>query len=307
MCGLTCFVFVCAGNGSVDEDLLDIEDEAEDLSRALGTKPPSSSFSSRGGSSSVVGGGASGSGGLVSKLNRVYQLTGFSDPVYVESHLAVVDFDIVLDMLLVNQSGAILQNLQVELHTSGDLKVVDRPAPLTIAPGGSHRLRATIKLSSTESGVIFGNVVYDNASGTQRSLVVLNNIHLDVEDYISPATCSDVAFRSMWAEFEWENKVAVNTDIADLGAYLDHVLRITNMKCMTPMNTLGGTAAFLAANLYARSMFGEDALLNLSVEKQKNDKVAGYIRIRSKTQGIALSLGDKIQSRQRSSSSKAQL
>ncbi len=49
----------------------------------------------------------------------------------------------------------------------------------------------------------------------------------------------------------------------------------------------------MAANLYARSVFGEDALVNLSVEKQADGKLAGYIRIRSKTQGIALSLGDK--------------
>jgi vesicle coat complex subunit len=26
-------------------------------------------------------------------------------------------------------------------------------------------------------------------------------------DYIAPASCADVAFRTMWAEFEWENKV----------------------------------------------------------------------------------------------------
>jgi coatomer subunit beta len=68
---------------------------------------------------------------------------------------------------------------------------------------------------------------------------------------------------------------------------------------MTPQNTLSGSCNFLAANLYARSMFGEDALLNLSVEKQKNGKIGGFIRIRSKTQGIALSLGDKITAKQR--------
>ena len=26
-------------------------------------------------------------------------------------------------------------------------------------------------------------------------------------DYIVPASCTDVEFRQMWAEFEWENKV----------------------------------------------------------------------------------------------------
>lgn len=38
---------------------------------------------------------------------------------------------------------------------------------------------------------------------------------------------------------------------------------------------------------------GEDALANLSIEKQ-DGILTGHIRIRSKTQGIALSLGDKV-------------
>ncbi len=58
---------------------------------------------------------------------------------------------------------------------------------------------------------------------------------------------------------------------------------------------------FLAANLYAKSVFGEDALVNVSIEKKEDSdgKLAGYIRIRSKTQGIALSLGDRITAVQR--------
>jgi len=38
---------------------------------------------------------------------------------------------------------------------------------------------------------------------------------------------------------------------------------------------------------------GEDALANLSIEKA-DGVLQGHVRIRSKTQGIALSLGDKI-------------
>jgi coatomer subunit beta len=53
--------------------------------------------------------------------------------------------------------------------------------------------------------------------------------------------------------------------------------------------------------LFMYSVFGEDALVNVSVEKKEDNdgKLAGYIRIRSKTQGIALSLGDRITSVQR--------
>jgi Coatomer beta subunit appendage platform len=54
------------------------------------------------------------------------------------------------------------------------------------------------------------------------------------------------------------------------------------------------------SHFFIYSVFGEDALVNVSVEKKDdNGKLAGYIRIRSKTQGIALSLGDRITSVQR--------
>jgi coatomer subunit beta len=66
-------------------------------------------------------------------------------------------------------------------------------------------------------------------------------------------------------------------------------------------SALEGDCGFLAANLYAKSVFGEDALVNLSVEKQTDGKLNGFIRIRSKTQGIALSLGDKITLKQKGS------
>jgi coatomer subunit beta len=118
-------------------------------------------------------------------------------------------------------------------------------------------------------------------------------------DYIQPATCSDANFRSMWAEFEWENKVAVNTEITNVFQFLQHIIDKTHMRCLTPTASLGGDTNFLAANLYAKSIFGEDALVNLSVEKQDKGKIAGYLRIRSKTQGIALSLGDRITAVQR--------
>jgi coatomer subunit beta len=254
-------------------------DDFDDISKALGSSIPRQN---------------------ASRLNRIYQLTGFADPVYAEARLNVLEFDIILDIYMVNQTQKTLQNLTIELHTSGDLKVVDRPQTFTLAPNGTQRMKTAIKVSSTDSGIIFGNLVYDSSNGVEKNFVVLNNIHMDVMDYIIPSDVDDMKYRHMWAEFEWENKVAVNTDITNLNQYLTHITKITNMKCQTPQVQEMSTSNFLAANLYAKTMFGEDALLNLSVEKHsETGKITGYIRIRSKTQGIALSLGDKITSKQR--------
>lgn len=50
---------------------------------------------------------------------QVHQLTGFSDPVYAEAYIHVNQFDIVLDVLVVNQTADTLQGLTLELATLG--------------------------------------------------------------------------------------------------------------------------------------------------------------------------------------------
>uniref|UniRef100_A0ABI7YP67 Coatomer subunit beta n=1 Tax=Felis catus TaxID=9685 RepID=A0ABI7YP67_FELCA len=244
---------------------------------------------------------------LASKLNKVTQLTGFSDPVYAEAYVHVNQYDIVLDVLVVNQTSDTLQNCTLELATLGDLKLVEKPSPLTLAPHDFANIKANVKVASTENGIIFGNIVYDvSGAASDRNCVVLSDIHIDIMDYIQPATCTDAEFRQMWAEFEWENKVTVNTNIVDLNDYLQHILKSTNMKCLTPEKALSGYCGFMAANLYARSIFGEDALANVSIEKpiQQGPEapVTGHIRIRAKSQGMALSLGDKINLSQKKTS-----
>lgn len=93
-----------------------------------------------------------------SKLNKVTQLTGFSDPVYAEAYVHVNQYDIVLDVLIVNQTADTLQNCTLELATLGDLKLVERPHPVVLAPHDFCNIKANVKVSSTENGIIFGNI-----------------------------------------------------------------------------------------------------------------------------------------------------
>uniref|UniRef100_A0A915LS07 Coatomer subunit beta n=1 Tax=Meloidogyne javanica TaxID=6303 RepID=A0A915LS07_MELJA len=114
------------------------------LSQALGTAPKPSKFDF-----------------ATSKLGKVIQLAGFSDPVYAEAYVNVNQYDIVLDVLIVNQTADTLQNLSLELSTVGDLKLVDKPSPVTLAPHDFTNIKATLKVSSTENGVIFSTIAYD--------------------------------------------------------------------------------------------------------------------------------------------------
>merc|ERR1712194_395205 len=112
-----------------------------------------------------------------------------------------------------------------------------------------------------------------------------------------------------------------------VGAFLTHIMRNTNMSIVgqpqkkeenpdkkkkskkeklteeeaqemlreaSGIQALVESSSFVAVNLYAKSIFGEDALANVSIEKLPDGKLTGSVRIRSRTQGIALSLGDRV-------------
>lgn len=238
---------------------------------------------------------------LSSRLNKILQLTGFSDPIYAEAYVKVHQFDVTLDVLLVNQTTSTLRNLSVEFATLGDLKVVDKPATANIGPHGFHKISVTVKVTSADTGVVFGNIVYDGQHSDESTIVILNDVHVDIMDYIKPATCTESAFRKMWNEFEWDYKITIKSQMGSLKEYLDELMAGTNMNCLTPGAIIGEECHFLAANLYSRSSFGEDALANLCIEKQADGPIIGHVRIRAKGQGLALSLGDRVASISRKS------
>eukprot|EP00300_Choanocystis_sp_HF-7_P017149 c19644_g1_i4.p1 GENE.c19644_g1_i4~~c19644_g1_i4.p1 ORF type:complete len:940 (+),score=220.55 c19644_g1_i4:239-2821(+) len=255
---------------------LDIEDQESEVHRAIGVTTSDNDFASR--------------------LKRLTQLTGLSDPLYAEAVVTVHQYDIALEILVVNKTKETMQNLQLELSTVGDLKLCERPQQHALAPGATKTIKANIKVSSTETGVIFGNIVYETSSSSNadKNCVVLSDIRIDILDYMTPASCTDETFRAMWSEHEWENRVAVTTNARDQHAFLAHIIECTNMRCLTLGPALSGECGYLTANLYSRSVFGEDALMNISLETLEDGRVGGFIRIRSKTQGIALGLGDKV-------------
>ena len=92
-------------------------------------------------------------------------------------------------MLVVNQTADTLQNLTIELATLGDLKLTEKPTPRTVASRDFCNIKANVKVSSTEQGIIFGNIVYDVSGATSdRNCVVLNDIHIDIMVCMSPGT-----------------------------------------------------------------------------------------------------------------------
>jgi coatomer subunit beta len=232
------------------------------------------------------------------RLEKVVQLSGLGDPVYVEAVVLHRAYDVVMDISVTNRTAETLTNVALELSTAGDMKLVDRPGTLTIGPGDTAPAHATVKVSSLEMGHIFGTLSYNSSSSAEKHLVNLRDLAVDVMDYIHPRYIESASFRKMWAMFEWENRVTINTQMTEPKEFINHIAAHTNTRILTPIEEFPDNMDFLAANFYAKSSFGEDALMNISIEKRAAS-LHGHVRIRAKTQGVALALGDRINSAQR--------
>jgi len=227
-----------------------------------------------------------------SALSRVVQLTGLSDPIYAETYVALAGSEVLLDILLVNQTDDTLQNVQFDLSTTGDLQVTDKPLSLTLSPRGYALTKASVKVNSTNNGAIFGCITH----GLAHDTIFLANIHLDVVDYICSSTVlkNEDEFRRLWVKLEWENKVVISSKTTTLQALIELLMREVHFACLTEGYGVSESGDYLAANLGATSAFGEDILANLCLVRDKENMVTGHLRLRSKTKGIAVALGETI-------------
>lgn len=228
-------------------------------------------------------------------------LTGTIDPIYAYCKFHISQYDLGLALHLENRTKTkTFQNVTVELcaRKVGDptSTLFDRPEPVVLAPRATACIRSNIKIVSAENRRLFGCIVFDDAgSDAKEQIIVLNDIGVNISDYIKPATISFDDFRDLWRECEWENKVVVKTKLTNLKEYLINFVTTINMRCLTAERYLNGKCSFLSANLYARSALGEEALVNVSLDKATpNSPINGSIKIRSRSQGMALGIGEKV-------------
>lgn len=122
-------------------------------------------------------------------------------------------YDISFDILLVNRTNKTLQNVTVEFSTQGDLRVLEKPQRITLAPNQSTNLKTAVKVVSSEAGLIFGSINYENAAGISQNYLITNEIQIDISDFIYPAEISLDEFRRLWSKYEWENKIVISSKL----------------------------------------------------------------------------------------------
>jgi len=122
--------------------------------------------------------------------------------------------------------------------------------------------------------------------------LITNEIQIDLVDFIYPEEIKIEDFRHLWSKYEWENKVIVNTHLEEPIDFVRLISRELKMHVLNDLEKLDG-ATFVSVNLYAKTKLDDDFIMNISLEKHQG-KLSGFMRLRGKTKGIIVLLGDKL-------------
>jgi len=124
----------------------------------------------------------------------------------------------------------------------------------------------------------------------------MNGIFIDLLQNTYAGECSEIHFRKSWIEYNWEHKVIIISKLNSFRDVIDLLCAKLNLKFIGDYETIDEDSAFLVSNLYTKSKLGEDALINLSIEKANDKRIIGNAIIRSKVKEFAQFIGEKIKS-----------
>ncbi|KAL0222931.1 hypothetical protein P9112_002321 [Eukaryota sp. TZLM1-RC] len=217
---------------------------------------------------------------------QIVDLTGLDSPVIVEAYIRTHSFMVYFDVFVRNKSDHNLSNILLNIEATGDLKISNRPGTFSLETGKSKLIPIQFTVGSLETSAIFGHIELN-----EGQYIPLADVRLDIVSFIHPHKLGDLEFKQKWSVFEWENKLNVSSKYKNLKEFVETVTRVTNLVPLVDISEWSDV--LLCLNLSGRSVFGDDALMNLSIEKVGDD-VVGSARIRTKVQGVALALGESV-------------
>lgn len=220
--------------------------------------------------------------------SSVHQLTGYTDPVYAEAIVENRYHTIAVTLVLINRTKSTLQNVQVETFIKEELKSSEKPQTFNLAPKQVKTIKVLYRAGKTEDGSLFGYITYSSPSGNVPHVIPLDHIPLNLLDTVLPRQVSEKAFKKLWTDLVWENKFEFVTKGSPYN-FLKNFGEKMGLMVVSPLSEFDRTSNLLAANLYGQTKFStrfpftldEELLMNISLDKEAEDKLKVAIKIRS--------------------------
>ena len=228
------------------------------------------------------------------KRRFIEVLSGTEDPLFVESVVNIYTFDLSIEFTIKNRSKNSLQNVSLQLFVPKEFSVIEKPPVFSLEPNETVHVRSSVKFTKTINAYIFGQISFNNFKG-ENSFMHLSGLFIELLSTYKE-NISDLDFRKNWNDYTWEHNVMIVSRKKSFSECIKELVRGLKMTLVFPksIDLINDDYPFMVANLYSKTKLGENALVNISVEKSKDNKIIGTCVIRSKTKDFMTGLGEKI-------------
>ena len=228
------------------------------------------------------------------KRRFIEVLSGTEDPLFVESIVNIYTFDLSIEFTIKNRSKNSLQNVSLQLFVPKEFSIIEKPPVFSLEPNETVHVRSSVKFTKTINAYIFGQISFNNFKG-ENSFMHLSGLFIELLSTYKE-NISDLDFRKNWNDYTWEHNVMIVSRKNNFSQCINELIKGLKMTLVFPktLEMINDDYPFMVANLYAKTKLGENALVNISVEKSKDNKIIGTCVIRSKTKDFMTGLGEKI-------------
>ena len=228
------------------------------------------------------------------KRRFIEVLSGSEDPLFVESVVNIYTFDLSIEFTIKNKSKNALQNVSLQLFVPKEFSIIEKPPIFNLEPNETVHVRSSVKFTKTINAYIFGQISFNNFKG-ENSFLHLSGLFIELLSTYKE-NISDLDFRKNWNDYTWEHNVMIVSRKKSFSECIKELMKGLKMTLVFPksIDLINDDYPFMVANLFAKTKLGENALVNISVEKSKDNKIIGTCVIRSKTKDFMTGLGEKI-------------
>jgi hypothetical protein len=228
------------------------------------------------------------------KQRFVEVLSGTEDPLFVESIVNIYTFDLSIEFTIKNRSKNALQNVSLQIFVPKEFSIIEKPPLFNLEPNETVHVRSCVKFTKTINAYIFGQISFNNFKG-ENSFLHLSGLFIELLSTYKE-NISDLDFRKNWNDYTWEHNVMIVSRKKSFSECIQELIKGLKMTLVFPksIELINDDYPFMVANLYSKTKLGENALVNISVERSKDNKIIGTCVIRSKTKDFMTGLGEKI-------------
>ncbi|EJW05079.1 hypothetical protein EDEG_00860 [Edhazardia aedis USNM 41457] len=137
------------------------------------------------------------------------QLTSQSDPIYAEAKIKISKYEIIIDLLLINQTKSTLQNINIELITSSNISIDQNLSLSVLQPGIVKNKTIKAKINECSDSFVCGTISFAFLKNNQfKGSYTLNiePISFFIRDFLkTPDIYTEDKFKENWVKMEWEN------------------------------------------------------------------------------------------------------